>query len=220
MRREAIMPDLEPLSDEFRSGPADLVKPLPGVPFSGQQVEEHSGGSSGDSALDVERYAVCRDSMGRLRIERLPLGPDEAPMAYLIDPSTGSKAILSQSDRIAYRTTGPKMGENGFAYGFSGMGKALPPGNWTSSTEELGKRTIDGNEFEGKRITYSADGPPARTNVTEFWYSAELKLTGLAIASGPFGTHMARIQNLRREEPDPALFAIPENYKIEDLEVK
>ena len=53
--------------------------------------------------------------------------------------------------------------------------------------------------------------------MVEEWYSDELKLMGSVMASGPYETYTARIQNLRREEPDPKLFTIPPDYKVLDV---
>jgi hypothetical protein len=43
-----------------------------------------------------------------------------------------------------------------------------------------------------------------------------LKLIGLMVASSPNETYTARIQNVRREEPDSALFMVPADYKVLD----
>ncbi len=204
-------------SREVRPGPADLVKPLPGVPLSAEQVEERARSlPGGSSTVEITRCVIYRDSAGRVRIERVR--PGESPVVSLIDPITGSRVMLSESDKIAYRVMGPKAGETGFAYGFSGMGEGLPPADWTTNKENLGRRKIGGNEFEGTRIIQTEEGGLA--NKIELWYSPELKLTGSALASGPYGTHTAQIQNLRREEPVPAIFAIPSDYRIVDVSRK
>lgn len=201
-----------------RPGPADLVKPLPGAPLIAEQVEERARRlPTGESAVEVTSHAIYRDSAGRMRIQSVPNHPDELPAVAMIDPTSGSRVVLSEPDKIAYRVMGPKAGENGFAYGFAGMGEALPSAHWRTSTEDLGRGTIDGNEFEGTRVTQTVEGESGLTNKIELWYSSELQVTGLAVAAGPYGTHTARIQNLRRAEPDPALFTIPADYRIVDL---
>jgi hypothetical protein len=198
--------------------PADLVKPLPGAPLSAEQVEERTRSlADADSVLEITRHTIYRDSAGRMRIESIPTRPHEVPAVSLIDPTSGSKVVLSEPDKIAYRAMGPKGSEDGFAYGFGGMGDGLPSANWITRTENLGQRAIDGNEFEGTRIIQTTSGETALTNKIESWYSSELKLTGLAVVSGPYGTHTARIQNLHREEPVPALFSIPADYRVVDV---
>jgi hypothetical protein len=86
-------------------------------------------------------------------------------------------------------------------------------------TQVVGKRTIQGIEFEGTRIIRTAEGEPGLTDTTEQWYSDELKLIGLLTSSGPSETYSARIQSLKRVEPDPALFATPAEYRIIDLQL-
>ena len=83
--------------------------------------------------------------------------------------------------------------------------------------EVVGKRTIQGVEFEGTRIIRTAEGEPGLTDTSEQWYSDDLKLIGLLTTSGPSGAYSARIQSLQRGEPDPALFTIPAEYRIIDL---
>jgi hypothetical protein len=86
-------------------------------------------------------------------------------------------------------------------------------------TQVVGKRTIQGIEFEGTRIIRTAEGEPGLTDTIEQWYSDELELIGLLTSSGPSETYSARIQSLQRAEPDPALFTTPAEYKIIDLQV-
>ena len=77
---------------------------------------------------------------------------------------------------------------------------------------------IEGIEFEGTRITQTSEGEPVLTHTVERWYSDELKLIGLVEISGPYETGTVRLQNLRRQEPDPTLFKIPADYKVQDIQ--
>lgn len=126
---------------------------------------------------------------------------------------------LSAVDKIAYRISTPKTGENGFAYGIGGMGEGLPPGDWRASTEKLGQRIIDGIELEGQLVTQTSVDRPSPVARYERWYSDELKLTWLAVSSGPGWKHTARIHVMDRQEPDALLFAIPRDYAIHDLKL-
>lgn len=87
------------------------------------------------------------------------------------------RIVCSVSEKVAYRMVGPKLGENGFALGFGGIGEALPPVAWTTTTEKLGHRTMHDNEFEGTRIVQTAADQPELLNKIETWDSAELKIT-------------------------------------------
>jgi len=203
---------------------AGLVDSLPGTPLSLEQVEERSHRlASGQSALEIITSKVYRHSSGKWRVDsesRIISGQSSTSdsRTLLIDPSTGSRVVLLSSEKTAYRVFGPKAGEKGFMKGGAGIGGTLPSGHrWTNTTEALGKRTIEGIEFQGRRVVLSAEDDPGLTSTIERWYSDRLKLTGLAVASGPYGTHTARIQHLDWGEPDPALFAVPPDYKIVDV---
>jgi hypothetical protein len=151
-----------------------------------------------------------------LRIERILNQPGDAPSLWLLDPRTDSRVVCFASKKVAYRTVGPKLGENGFAVGFAGVGEGLPGGAWTATTQRLGHRSMDGGEFEGTRIVQRADDKPEPTNKIEVWESTELKITALKTVTGPSGTSTARLENLHLAEPDPSLFEVPADYQVVD----
>jgi hypothetical protein len=204
------------------SSAADLVLPLSGFPLSVDQIEERTHLlDSGSSVFEVIRSKVYRDSLGKLRIDSETQRDSDQSRTFIetiIDPSTGVKVVMLRDMRVAYRILGPKAGESGFAVGLSGIGEGVPSSrDWKTTKENLGKRTIEGVDFEGTRIRQAADS--GLTNTIEKWYCDKLSLTGLAVASGPYGTHTARIENLRLEEPDPTIFAIPNGYTVLDLPI-
>lgn len=206
-----------------RSGAADLVFPRPGVALSLEQIEERSHNlGGGASAVEVIKSKIYRDSSGRLRVDSdNRYSPGEPPTSHgaIIEPSTGLRVLLLKDAKVAYRRWGPKIGESGFALGLAGIGEGLSPShNWSTRSESLSRRTINGIECEGTRIVQTAEDDPNLSNTIERWYSTELNLIGFASAYGPYGSHVARIENLRYEEPDPKVFAIPTDYRIVDLE--
>jgi hypothetical protein len=186
-----------------------------------EQIEERSRRlNDGTFALEVINSKIYRDSSGRVRIQsevQDSSGHCSDLYTSLIDPVAGLTVVVLSSPKIAYRMPRPKSDA---LLGGSVIAEGLPPSNhWVARTENAGKRTIEGFEFKGTRIIQTADGEPGLTHTIEQWYSDELKLTGLEVASGPHGTHRARIQNIHREEPDPTLFAIPRDYKILDVQL-
>jgi hypothetical protein len=85
----------------------------------------------------------------------------------------------------------------------------------------LGGETIDGVYAEGTRITHVT---PAGTigndrdisMVTETWRSPDLQLDVLSKTTDPrSGERTTEIKNLNRAEPDPALFQVPPDYKVQ-----
>jgi hypothetical protein len=85
--------------------------------------------------------------------------------------------------------------------------------------ESLGTRTIEGVNCEGERSTSTIqvgaignDRPIVSVN--ERWYSPELKVTVMTSKSDPrTGTEEFKLTNVRRGEPDPALFQVPAGYQ-------
>src|SRR5207253_1243928 len=136
-----------------------------------------------------------------------------------IDPTSGSRVMLLAEEKIALHIVGPQLGEDGFALGLGGIGEGLPAGNWKTKTQDLGKRVIEGVEYQGSRTIQVSEDFPSTIATYERWYSSQLKLTGLASASGPNEKHTARIHILDRGEPDGALFVIPSDYTVRDLEL-
>jgi hypothetical protein len=102
-----------------------------------------------------------------------------------------------------------------------GVGFGVGNGSkFESRTEELGTQNIEGVEAEGtRRITTIPAGAigndrPIET-VYERWYSKELQLVVMSKTSDPrFGEQTYTLKNIVRSEPDPALFTVPQGYRI------
>jgi hypothetical protein len=195
-----------------------LVLPRPGIPISFEQVEEHSR-KLGDGTSTVE-FTVTgktyRDSAGRLRIQSETLdgsGHTLASSISLTDPVAGVKVVLLSAEKLAYRTPFAVSSESRFAIDDAADGQQSKH-KWKVETENAGRRTIEGIEFEGTQIITTAEDEPNLSTTVEQWYSDKLRLIGDVDRSGPYTTYAIRIQKVHREEPDPALFVIPADYKI------
>ncbi|HLH79367.1 MAG TPA: hypothetical protein VKV29_03695 [Chthonomonas sp.] len=200
------------------AGVVRLVAPVPGVPVSVEQVEEYVRTHPGQSATTQSfRTHVYRDSAGRMRIESGGSGPSDQvrPMVTIIDPVGGSTFMLMVAEKVAARMVFPRSG--------SGIGLPGPPSTGTperglvTRTEKLGKRIIEGLEFEGMRIVRTSQGESQVVSTEENWTSADLGLTGLSEAKGPDGRYTARLEHIVRGEPNSSLFSIPPGYAIRDL---
>ncbi len=204
------------------SSAALLVLPRPGVPISMEQIEERSRKlEDGTASAEIIKSKVYRDLAGRVRIEEeIRDGSGRSSTRYdeLIDPIAGSRVVLLTTQKVGYRLPFPKSDQSRFAFlGIGGSSQDSSHKWGDARTEVVGKRTIQGVEFEGTRIIRTAEGKPGLTDTNEQWYSDELKLIGLLTSSGPSGAYSARIQSLQPGEPDPAFFTIPAEYKIIDL---
>jgi hypothetical protein len=195
-----------------------MVFPVSGAPITLEEIEERTHPlPDGTTDTEILREKIYRDSSGRMRMEETIDDPSNKSLVlvYLIDPSPLSIVMLTP-DKIAARLLPPKnVDQAGLA--LPGLLQQLPPGNWEWKAENLGRRTIEGIDFEGTRVTRTAPEHPGTVALDESWNSNELRLTGLAFGSGPNGSYTARIENVNRSEPDPSLFTIPSEYTVQDL---
>jgi hypothetical protein len=215
----AFLSSLQLPSSQAKRGPAGMVFPTAGAPVSLEQVEERTRLSpDGTSETEVLTSKIYRDSAGRMRIEQTVSGPSDKSivLVQLVDPLACSIVVLTP-DKVAARIIAPKCGTNPFAVTFPSLEQTLPPGNWDRKTENLGIRKIEGIEFEGTRTTQTSVDRTSMIAIDERWDSKDLRLTGLASGSGPTGRYTARIQSVDRREPDPSLFLIPSDYRIQDF---
>jgi hypothetical protein len=197
------------------------VLPVSGVPLSAETIEERTTKlPDGTTKTEVLTSKAFRDAAGRMRIEMNIDGPngERTPMVQIIDRAAGFMAILVPEEEMAARIQFPKQDPSspgGIA--FLGGPLIMVPGTKSFKTESIGKQTIDGIEYEGERTTATSDEQPSLVGVEERWESRELGLIGLTKSSGPDEQATAKIRNLDRSVPDPALFQIPPDYFIREL---
>ena len=90
-------------------------------------------------------------------------------------------------------------------------------------SENLGQKKIHGLNAHGMRWTMTpleSGGPSAMPETTtELWKSSELDLKLLEVTSGPkYGLRREELSDLQRADPDPSLFKLPQDYKVETVE--
>ena len=209
-------------AQEAKPSPPAMVLPDPRGPLSVEAIEEYvTKNPDGTSTSGIEKMKDYRDPAGRMRSEMelpQPFG-DPILMIELTDPIEGFIAVLEPGTKVAHRLKFPKTGSRA-EISISGgpTGLMTVRGKKTRKTEALGKQTIEGSEFEGTRTTTTSDEQPSLVAVDDVWESKELGLIGLVKHSGPDGEMTSRIQNVDRTVPDPALFVIPADYRIRDME--
>jgi hypothetical protein len=101
---------------------------------------------------------------------------------------------------------------------------ASPPGggpqNEFAKEEDLGIREMEGVSAHGVRQTQTipaeSSGTGADIVITdEYWYSADLRINLMIKHSDPrTGSVTMTVTQIARTEPDPAMFEIPEGYKL------
>jgi hypothetical protein len=148
--------------------------------------------------------------------------------------SVDNEVVIKEGATVAYSSsarTGVATGVGGGAV-ISGVRSGVPmsAGNigfsWTSegeaNQEQLGTQTIEGVAAEGTRVTFTiAAGKIGNerpiVTVNERWYSPELQTVVMTKNSDPrMGETTYRLTNIDRSEPDPSLFQVPTDYRIEE----
>lgn len=91
-----------------------------------------------------------------------------------------------------------------------------------ATSRDLGTRAFDGVTAEGKLRSYEIPaGAVGNSNpivvTDESWYAPQLHITVYTKHSDPrSGELVFRVKGLKREEPAPALFAVPADYTVRD----
>jgi hypothetical protein len=95
-----------------------------------------------------------------------------------------------------------------------------------STTESLGKQTIEGVVADGTRTTVTIPagkiGNEQPIQITfEKWFSPELQTVVMSKHSDPFvGETLYRLTNIVRSEPAHTLFEVPADYTIQEIPVR
>ncbi|RPI20466.1 MAG: hypothetical protein EHM61_26985 [Acidobacteria bacterium] len=116
----------------------------------------------------------------------------------IYDPAQNAMFVLNDSKRTMLILRHP-AGPPAAVIGLFPIGK---PGT-DPKQEELGSREIEGLLCQGYRF-----------GVAEWWIAEELG--GIPILAIVDGEVRMRICDIVRTEPDPGLFAIPADYKIQE----
>jgi len=197
------------------------VLPVPGVPLSVDTIEEYvTKNPDGTSATEFNKTKYYRDAAGRMRSEMEMHDSAAGTLVWVVldDSIDGFVAILETEAKIAHRAKFSKPSSPGdWGIGLGTYGLAGVSGKTTRKTEDLGKQSIGGVECAGARTTTTSDERPSLIAVDELWISKELELIGLQKHSGPDSEMTVRIQNVDRTVPDPALFVIPDDYRIREM---
>ena len=141
----------------------------------------------------------------------------EAPRLDLIRPRSGGAPPLppppgAEGVRIEFA---PAVGASVASFKREGVEFGTP------RVENLGSQTIQGVLAEGMRSTITIEAGKIGNErpieiVSERWYSTLLKTLVLSRQNDPrYGETTFRLQNMVPGEPDPALFQVPADFKIE-----
>ncbi len=135
-------------------------------------------------------------------------------------PSAQSPAAQAELEKalvgkIAVASTVP-AGEITVLHSGEGRGSG-----YAFNTESLGTKNFEGVEAEGTRnvttIPAGAIGNERPIEIVyEKWYSKDLQLIVYSKHSDPrYGDQVYKLTNISRNEPDPSVFTIPGDYKMQ-----
>lgn len=197
------------------------VPPLAGIPFSATAlIENRQTMPDGTIAVSRNVNVIARDSRGRTHGEmrpRLPAdSPDTPPLIEVViyDPQTRTRIDCDMAAHVATRRSQHEQRETG---------RLTPSSSPLVKVEDLGSNTLDGVDVKGTRRTVTIPGNANGTGapitvVDEYWYSQDLHLNILLLHNDPrTGQQTIALSNLKREEPDAALFEVPTDFKVVDI---
>ena len=150
---------------------------------------------------------LYRDSAGRVRRDLLD-GEGNPTHSFIID-TDGAVIVLDHRNRLVTRRTAKReVPVVQMPAAAPHDAEAVPP------VESLGERDIEGVTVTGERTRHRIKTAAGSFEiVTESWTSKELGLALQVRNSDPKGESVIAISDLERGEPDPALFAAPEDYR-------
>lgn len=203
-------------------------KTVTGVPLTAQiSVTRENTLADGNHILKQTQSTLYRDSLGRVRREMtvdlgMPAtGSVKHMMVVIKDPVSGKRYMLDPNSKTARELPmGPK-GRGPHPNRGAGPGENPETKRMASVQEQqLGTRTIDGVQAEGRRVTRTiAAGEIGNEKpievVSENWFSAELGIPLLITHTDPMmGNVTTKVTSVTRGEPDASLFQVPSDYKI------
>ena len=214
-------------------------KVVTGAPYSAQAMTQVTQTLADGTHIQHSSSAtLARDSQGRTRVERnlaaigrlaasgaaprtiVSIHDPVASMSYVLDTTSHTARQTQISSNGGHRGPGPGPAPAGVRGPGGPRGQAARNGA-NVTTEDLGTQVVSGVNAQGTRVTRTI---PAGTEgndkaisiVRETWYSSDLQMVILSKTTDPrFGETTYTLSNISRAEPDPALFAVPSGYTVE-----
>ncbi len=178
--------------------------------------------ADGSTQFTQNHRLIARDGLGRVFQERRRSHPREARST----PRSGESSSLNPQ-RIPSRTATLARTSANFAPTSrrpdSAAGRTARESLAASSAKSLGSRRLNGLDLIGTRETQTLNPLVTGSDrplvvVKEFWYSRQLGLNVLTTRNDPrSGKEVFTVTDIRRGEPDAALFAMPADFRVVDL---
>jgi hypothetical protein len=202
------------------------LRPVTGAPFSADIVWEYTRVLNDGNRIVEERHGrIDRDSQGRSRCE-LEDARKTITVIEIVDPVAKISIRLDPRKKLATVTHFPQTPQ---AVAPSSQPVAEkkpekpPAADLRHTMQTLSSRELEGLTVTGTRFTniieaqQDGNDKPITTSLEE-WYSGDLKLTLLSIRDDPRNGKMVdKVVNIHTNEPEPAVFRIPDSYTVKDL---
>jgi len=215
----------------------DPVSAVPNAPLSATVVSTHSGPRHDDSTKPrVVEYSfnVARDAKGRTYNDHHNnVGYRQFPgeqTGEIYDPATRFDIRLYAPERVALRYRKSESGVPAYETNpnYDRTPITVEPdcmvnGEWLWRKEDLGTKTMEGVTVHGVRFIHKVSASQSGTGqpveiFNEIWYSRELRLNLLVKTTDPRDGEMTfALKHLKLGDPDPALFQVPAEFRIDDI---
>lgn len=187
------------------------------IPYSAQAASETVQTlNNGNKIKRATKELIFADGKGRVRRESENVFNNKTQRSISIrDSLAGFEYFLNPITKTAYRV--PIK-----AFSSTSQKISSPPSGYSTQSESLGKKIIEGFETTGMRsVTTIAPGTIGNEQplemISETWFSPELKTFVFTKRSDPqTGDYTYEMKNIKRETPDESLFIVPVDYKILD----
>ena len=213
-------------------------RPVAGAPYSAEEkTESIQTLADGTHINNTTTTVVYRDSQGRTRREMsLPALPGDTAkhvMITIADPVAGVSYSLDPESKSAHKMMAPPMLSEAKLKAEISVRSSNTPGRPEVRTaqrigfaggkrEDLGDNVVEGINAKGTRETNTIEtgamGNDRPIKITsERWYSPDLQIEVKSVFSDPrTGETTHTVTNINRTEPDPSLFQVPSDYKVEE----
>ncbi len=214
------------LQSPVTASSARPVSAVPNAPFSAEVTVRYTCPLPFSSVQTS--FNIARDINGRTYDDmRGSLGYQKEITRHIYDPATRLDTVLigEQHHALQWKVNEVPEYETNPKYDRTPINFEPPyiaTGEWAWRKEDLGTQTMEGVTVHGVRFirhvpaSASGTGQPVEV-LDEFWYSSELRLNLLVKRTDPpNGEETFAITHLRRSDPDPQLFEIPEGFIVVD----
>jgi len=214
-----------------QAGTDIFVTPIPNAPFTGTINVERSFVQRDGAIIQSKTIRdIGRDSRGRIFNQSrtlVPITSSETPelvAVNLYDQQTRTSTMVFTRDRTYAKATVNRPPETTPPALLASSAANSLPRNEFAREEDLGTRQMEGVGVHGVRETQTIPAENGGKEVVitdEYWYSEDLRINLMIKHNDPrTGGFTMTVTQVKRTEPNPALFDVPEGYTLRGAQPK